>query len=492
MFSPRYILAEFRRRRGRAILTALGLGLGVALVIVVGALSNGLDKAQDEVLAPLAGVGTDISVTRPLRIEEGEPIQLGPNGNLTDEEQALLQAENIGGGRIPFNELGDPGEPFEVDRFVTFELSFPEEDTAVVQELDGVQAVAGQLTLNLTHIEGEVPEAGIGGGPGAGGGPGGGGARGGFDVSSAQVSGTDLTQADLAAVTQSEVVEGAYFAGDGSAQAVVNEAYAGREGVSVGDSIDLAGAKYDVVGIASSPLGGQASDIYIELGALQKASEREGRVNRLRVRAAGGDAVAEVAAGIESNLAGTRATTASDLADRVEGSLTDAKDLARTLGTALAVVALLAAVGLATLLTLNSVAKRTRELGTLRAIGWSKGRVVRQIAGESVAIGAIGAVAGVVLGLLGAQLAEAFFPSLEASLAPAGNLAAGGGPGGGRFGLGAVSDAPEQAVSVGAPIDVNLLALGVVLAILGGVIAGMIAGLRAARLKPSEALRTVE
>ncbi len=487
MFSLRYILAEFRRRRGRAILTALGLGLGVALVIVVGALSQGLDEAQDEVLAPLTGVGTDISVARPLRLEEGEPIQLGPENNLTDEEQALLEAENGTGGRIDFSQLGEPGEPFSFDRFNTFELSFPTDDAQTVSSIEGVDAVAGQLTLNLTHVEGEVPEAGGFGGPGGGSG----GARGGFDFSSAQVSGVDLTRAELAAVTAGEIVDGEYFRGDGAKQAVLNEAYAGREGLSVGDSITLDSTKYEVVGVSSAPLGGQASDIYVELTGLQTASEREGRVNRLRVRAADTGEVATVAAGIESNLPGTRVTTASDLADRVEGSLVDAKDLTSTLGTALAVVALIAAVGLATLLTLNSVAKRTRELGTLRAIGWSKGRVVRQIASESIAIGAIGALAGVVLGLLGAQVAKAAFPSLEASVAPVTDVAAGG-PGGGRFGLGNFADAPQQAVAVGAPIDINLLLVGVALAILGGVIAGVIAGLRAAGLRPSEALRNIE
>jgi ABC-type lipoprotein release transport system permease subunit len=64
MFSLTYVWAEIRRRKGRTILTALGLGVGVALVVTVSALSSGLDKAQDEVLEPLTGVGTNMSVTR--------------------------------------------------------------------------------------------------------------------------------------------------------------------------------------------------------------------------------------------------------------------------------------------------------------------------------------------------------------------------------------------------------------------------------------------
>ena len=54
------------RRRSRTVLTALGLAVGVGLVVIVAALSQGLDDAQTKVLDPLTGVGTDMSVTRPI------------------------------------------------------------------------------------------------------------------------------------------------------------------------------------------------------------------------------------------------------------------------------------------------------------------------------------------------------------------------------------------------------------------------------------------
>ena len=66
MFFLSYGWSELRRRRGRTLLTAIGLGIGVGLVVAVNALSAGLDEAQDKVLAPLTGVGTDMTVTRPL------------------------------------------------------------------------------------------------------------------------------------------------------------------------------------------------------------------------------------------------------------------------------------------------------------------------------------------------------------------------------------------------------------------------------------------
>ena len=66
------------------------------------------------------------------------------------------------------------------------------------------------------------------------------------------------------------------------------------------------------------------------------------------------------------------------------GSLADAKDLAGKLGGALTAVGLLAAFLIAGLLTLSSVTKRTRELGTLKALGWPQRLVVRQVTGEAL------------------------------------------------------------------------------------------------------------
>jgi hypothetical protein len=43
VFYVTYVLSELRRRRGRTLLTALGLAVGVGLVVTVSALSAGLD-----------------------------------------------------------------------------------------------------------------------------------------------------------------------------------------------------------------------------------------------------------------------------------------------------------------------------------------------------------------------------------------------------------------------------------------------------------------
>ena len=108
-----------------------------------------------------------------------------------------------------------------------------------------------------------------------------------------------------------------------------------------------------------------------------------------------------MATAIKSNLKSSEVTTAATLAKRVGGSLTDTKNLSAKLGTGLEIVGLLAAVLIASLLTLSSVTKRIRELGTLKALGWSSFQVVRQISGEVAACrGCSVGVIGIALGLV--------------------------------------------------------------------------------------------
>jgi putative ABC transport system permease protein len=52
---------------------------------------------------------------------------------------------------------------------------------------------------------------------------------------------------------------------------------------------------------------------------------------------------------------------------------------------------------------LMSVSERTREIGTLRAVGWSQGRVLRLILSEGVLISVLGGLIGLALGVAGAE-----------------------------------------------------------------------------------------
>ncbi len=210
-------------------------------------------------------------------------------------------------------------------------------------------------------------------------------------------------------------------------------------------------------------------------------------MNTVYVRAASADDVAAVASGIEAALDGASVTTAADLAERVSGTLVDAKNLAGSLGRALMIVGLLSAFLIASLLTLSSVTKRVRELGTLKALGWSQRLVVRQVTGESLIQGLLGGAVGVVLGLAGALAISAFGPTLEATVSSAAQQ----GPRFGPFGQGAVEHAATD-VALDASVSPSIVLLAVGLALLGGLVAGAVGSLRASRLRPADALRHID
>jgi putative ABC transport system permease protein len=487
-----YMLSELRRRKGRTLLTALGLALGIALVITVSGLSAGLDKAQASVLKPLTGVGTDMSVTRPFALTTSSTSSSnGGPPQLSADERAEIQKEN-GNQRINFANL-KPGTKFSQTSFRGSQISFPASKVTSISKLSGVAAASGGLTLNMTTISGTVPAQsqqpqGGGAGPGQGGGGFFSGPRS-ADFSSVTVSGVDETNTALGALTPSQVTAGKYFTSGTARQAIVDVSYANTNNLKVGLNLTIGGKTYTVIGLAETPVGGSSSDVYIKLDQLQKLSDRVGRVNTVYVRATSASQVDAVASEIKSTLAGSSVSTAKTLAAQITGSLKDAKNLTSKLGLVLELVGLIAAVGIASLLTLSSVTKRIRELGTLKAIGWPQRLVVRQVTGESLLQGLLGGVLGIAIGLAATLAISAFSPTLKATFASAQSAF---GFGGGPFAQGDTGTAASEAVKLTPHVSIALVAAAVGLAVLGGLVSGAVGGLRASRLRPADALRHID
>jgi putative ABC transport system permease protein len=482
-----YMLSELRRRKGRTLLTALGLGVGVAVVITVSALSAGLDRAQAKVLQPLVGVGTDMSVTRPIVVSSGSSNS-GPQ-QLSATERAQLQKEN-GDQRVGFGDL-KPGQKFTRTSFRSTQLSFSAAQVSKISKLDGVASAAGGLTLDLTTVSGTVPaqsQQQQGGPPIQGGGGGFNGPRS-IDFTSITVSGIDQTKPALAAISASQLTNGSYFSSGSKREAIVNVSYAQAKGVKLGSSINISGKSFTVIGIVKTPLGGQASDVYVKLTQLQSLSGRVGRVNTVYVRATSAAVVDAVAKSINANFSGASVTTAKTLAAQITGSLASAKNLTGKLGFALELIGLLAAMAIAALLTLSSVTKRVRELGTLKAVGWPQRLVVRQVTGEALLQSLLGAAVGIAVGIGAALAISAVAPSLTATVASAAQSLGPRGP----FGQGAVSNSSaSEAVSLTAHVSPTLVLAAVGLALLGGLVSGAVGGLRASRLRPADALRHID
>jgi ABC-type antimicrobial peptide transport system permease subunit len=295
------------------------------------------------------------------------------------------------------------------------------------------------------------------------------------------IAGVDPSQPGIGLVTPALVSKGKFFAPTAAHQALLAASYAAREGLKVGSTLDLNKTNFQVVGLVKPPLGGQTADVYIPLKQLQTLSSEKALSNVILVRAASGTSVGSVQQEVEKLYPNAQVASAKDVADQISGSLVNASNLSHRLGVALEILAAVSAFLLAALLTLASVAKRVRELGTLKALGWRQRLVVRQVVGESVAQGAAGGLLGVALGVLGALAVGAFGVTLDAHTAVAG-----------AFGFGALARTATDTVKLDAPMSLEVLAAGFLLALIGGLIAGAAGAFRAARLRPADALRSVE
>jgi putative ABC transport system permease protein len=515
-----YLGRELRRRARQASIIALGLALGIGLVITVTALSSGVKNAQGEVLHSLYGQDTDITVTKTPTFSRGSGFQRFRFGGTSG-----TGSRPKAGTTITTDTLSSTGLGILTD--------------AQVSKIAGVRNVAaasGALTLTDSKFTIKIPNSSSSGGGGFGsfGGGGGGGGTGGsgsfkppttISVDGVPVAGTGVA---LGPLSSGKLTSGRTFAASDSSSdvALISSDYAKSSNLKVGSTVTLAKTSFKVVGVVSESAASNPPDVFIPLARAQALGTSAGKslkgdVNTIYVAASGAQNITTVSKDISAALPGTTVTNQNDLAKELTGSVASASSLANNLGKWLAIAVLVAAFLLAVLLTSSAVARRVREFGTLKALGWTSRRVVGQVVGEAITIGVIGGIVGVGLGFLGAALVGDFTGPLTASLAGpttgsatpggartfTGGGGFGGGGGGGGFGGGGggaggggfarfrdAASAASHPISVhlSAPVTGSAIAAAVVLAILGGLIAGGFGGWRAARMRPAAALSRVE
>ncbi|PZE36393.1 ABC transporter permease [Curtobacterium sp. MCSS17_006] len=512
-----YLRRELTNRKKQTVIIAIGMALAIALVVIVSSISGGVQAAQSSVLQSVYGVGTDITVTKTATTSTngGRPsFDFGSQGDSDDDSGSTDLSQSrlaVARGTSTLNAA----------------------NLSTITSTDGVKAATGVLTLENSTFSGQVqqqstddsstdsssdsssdsatqqgpPSGDTGGGGGFGGGS--------FSVDSFTVTGIPVSGATVGPLTSTELTKGRTFAAKdaGKDVAVLDASYAKSESKAVGDTVDIGGTDFTVIGIVSSTGSASTtgSNTYIPLDTAQALADLDGKVTSIYVSAESSSDVSTIKSALQAKLTSATVSTEADLASSVSGSLSTASSLVSNLGKWLSIVVLAAAFLIAILFTISGVTRRTREFGTLKAIGWSNGRITRQVAGESLVQGLIGGVLGAAAGLIGILVVNVISPTISASASSTtgGGAGAGGGggmPGGaataaagsgttggapaGGFGGGA-STASTTDVVLHAPVTVEIILLAIGLAILGGLIAGALGGWRASRLRPAEALRSV-
>jgi putative ABC transport system permease protein len=173
-----------------------------------------------------------------------------------------------------------------------------------------------------------------------------------------------------------------------------------HSGKHVGESVKVAGRAFVVDGIYHSGDRFEDLALTLPLHVVERLAQRPGEITSIGVTVKTGANVKKVAARIQRRYPGVAAVTEPGQAIRVDTS-------SRLIVTSAWVVSLLALIvgGISVTNTMAmSVYERTREIGILRAVGWSGARVGSLIVSEAVGICVIALGVGCALGVLAAQL----------------------------------------------------------------------------------------
>jgi ABC-type antimicrobial peptide transport system permease subunit len=254
-------------------------------------------------------------------------------------------------------------------------------------------------------------------------------------------------------------VEGRRFA-PGTREINVGQQASNRfKGVKLDDDVKFSGASWKVVGIFTADDASFESELWGDVDLMMPAFQRnEYQSATLKLSDPSAFESLEATMGADPRL---------DLKPQrereyYEGQSATTSTLIRIFATFVTTILSIGAVFGAMNTMYAAVAYRTREIGTLRALGFSRGRIVTAFLAESVALALIGGVIGCVLAL------------------PVHGLSSG-----------AMNMASFSELAFKFRITPALLAGGMIFSALMGAVGGLLPALRAARIPVARALREI-
>jgi putative ABC transport system permease protein len=201
---------------------------------------------------------------------------------------------------------------------------------------------------------------------------------------------------------------------EGSLVAVLGSDMARQQSAAVGDTIEMRGEKFKVIGILEPTLTAPDSSVFIPLSAaqllfhktlpvaVQDAIPADELISQVVVYPDAGTDSAKLATLIKERVENVRTLTGAEFDEQI-GSATA---IFNAIIIGVAVISLVVG-GLSVINTMAmSVAERTREIGIKRAIGGSRRRIIRELVTEAAFIGFIGGVIGLLLGAIVVVLAN--------------------------------------------------------------------------------------
>ena len=242
----------------------------------------------------------------------------------------------------------------------------------------------------------------------------------------------------------------------------------------VGDTIKVLGRNFEVIGIFEPLAVENTITLYMNLSDAQSLTGNIGIITSMRVFAESSDVVTRVAETIKSKHPELMTNTAQQRLEQLQALKTsynttvqNAEDaLNQTQSMAMKeIIVVVAATSLIVLFVmLYTVRERTKEIGTLKAIGKSNWTVMSQFMIEGTMLSLIAGVAGIAIGFFAA-------PMLSSILLPS------------------VSSGPIIPTAETVVLDPQLMLLALGAAVLLGALGSLYPAWRASRTQPAEAMR---
>ncbi|HVN98292.1 MAG TPA: ABC transporter permease [Syntrophorhabdaceae bacterium] len=410
-----YLINELYYQRRRTIAAIVGLSIGVALLIILNSLSAAYRQAAH---APLKEIGADITVQRP--------------------------------GNVP--------EKLEGSVFPCSAETIRDDQVKKIEGLAGVRGIGKAVLLWV------------------------------FDPNRAWIVLGIEQQNAVGPATLSRAVTEGRFLEDGKSEALIENSYARQFNIKVGDTISVAKHSYPVVGMIDASRAAKiaVANVYVPLAEAQKLAVdspqvqsvspfQQADVNLLFIKA-DQDKITALAAAIPDIVDKKAAIGTPESFLKLLGNLFA---LSGKLTMAASLIAIIVAVLITFKTMAGNIAERTREIGVLKAVGWTNRNVVTQLLSESVTQCFLAGMLGLAIALVaayGLSFMKVNIP-IPWEMSPTPHFLPGGG------------DQIFKTLRLPVHVSWTLATFSVLLCVVIGGLTGTMLGRNIATIKPSEVLR---
>ena len=292
------------------------------------------------------------------------------------------------------------------------------------------------------------------------------------------IMGVDLSQPSLGPVKVKEwLKEGRFPQKQG--EVVIEKHYAKFHHTQIGGTVEINGRPFSVVGLLEIKEGSQiaSANIYLPLADAQTLLGGESNgVNVVYLRLKNPSPLSQVKTTIARQINGV-SVASSDSSLELMGGVSKISD---QFSFVVSIIALGGAFFLIIKAMLSNLVERSREIGILKAVGWTEKDVQKQLMGEvflqSLAGGVLGIVIGYFFSYLLGFLSIPVATSWELNLLPA---------------FARDTAAAAQTVRLPVSISAGLTGISLALSLVAGGMASYVMGKRTSRMKPAEILRSM-